>query len=406
VTVRAQFPAVRSSLDLNFARTKRLDPRITFTRASTGTFVGADGLIKTAASGAARFDHNPATGESLGLLVEEARTNRLLYSTDFANAVWNASYGTLTSNALLAPDQTLTAALFQADGAGTGFLVSGLYQTFSGIAAGTALCLSVYVKNNNAATVRIGLGLLNNQFQATTYTFATNTFSGSAGTTGTAQSLGSGWIRIILSISSTLYSTTRISILPDSTNSVYLWGAQLETGSFPTSYIPTTTATVTRAADVASMTGTNFSSWYNQNAGTIFVESRPMQLASNANIVKLRETSVLYNNIMAFIATSGSNQYYVSALGLNVTSFSSIASYSISQFNKAAGGYSLNSFNAAINGTIGVADTSGNTPINIDGLGFGAALSQPGEGNSSLIVRRLAYYPVRLPNAQLQELTK
>jgi hypothetical protein len=80
MTIKALYPNVRPSLDLNFARTRALDPRITFTRASTGTFVGSDGLIKTAAINAPRFDHNPTTGESLGLLVEEARTNRVAWS--------------------------------------------------------------------------------------------------------------------------------------------------------------------------------------------------------------------------------------------------------------------------------------------------------------------------------------
>jgi hypothetical protein len=284
MTIKSFYPASRPALGIDFAQTKRLDPRITFTRASTATFVGADGLIQTAASGAPRFDHNPTTGESLGLLVEEARTNRLLYSTDFANAVWNKSFGTLTSNSLLAPDQTLTAALFQADGATTSFLSSGLYQTFSSIAAGTALCLSVYVKNNNATTVRIGLGVLNNQFQSTTYTFATNTFSGSAGTTGTAQSLGNGWIRIALSISSTLYGTARISILPDLTNSVYLWGAQLEVGAFPTSYIPTVASTVTRAADVATLSNANSSIFPTSAFTTV---NSPFGTAGGGSTVKL-----------------------------------------------------------------------------------------------------------------------
>jgi hypothetical protein len=70
MTIKALYPTVRPTLNLDFAKTKTLDPRVTFTRASTATFVGANGLIQTAASGAARFDHNPTTGESLGLLVE------------------------------------------------------------------------------------------------------------------------------------------------------------------------------------------------------------------------------------------------------------------------------------------------------------------------------------------------
>ena len=78
MTIKALYPTVRPTLNLDFAKTKALDPRITFTRASTGTYVGANGLIQTAASGAARFDHNPTT--------EEARTNLVLRSDAFSDA--------------------------------------------------------------------------------------------------------------------------------------------------------------------------------------------------------------------------------------------------------------------------------------------------------------------------------
>jgi hypothetical protein len=75
------FPSVRPTLDLDFANSKTLDPRIEFTRASGGSYVGADGLIKYAGVNEARFDHDPVTGESLGLLVEEARTNSIRNNT-------------------------------------------------------------------------------------------------------------------------------------------------------------------------------------------------------------------------------------------------------------------------------------------------------------------------------------
>ena len=84
MTIRALYPAAQPALDLNFARAKRLDPRITFTRDDSqgrATYVGPDRLIKTAALGAPRFDHNPTTGESLGLLVEEQRTNSIRNNT-------------------------------------------------------------------------------------------------------------------------------------------------------------------------------------------------------------------------------------------------------------------------------------------------------------------------------------
>ena len=75
IEVTADYPTIKPSLNLNFARARALDPRITFTRASVGTYVGRDGRIKTAGNNEARFDHDPVTLESLGLLIEESRTN-------------------------------------------------------------------------------------------------------------------------------------------------------------------------------------------------------------------------------------------------------------------------------------------------------------------------------------------
>ena len=75
IEVTADYPTIKPSLNLNFARSRALDPRITFTRASVGTYVGRDGLIKTAGNNEPRFDHDPVTLESLGLLLEESRTN-------------------------------------------------------------------------------------------------------------------------------------------------------------------------------------------------------------------------------------------------------------------------------------------------------------------------------------------
>ena len=71
IEVTADYPTIKSSLNMNFTRSRALDPRVTFTRASVGTYVGRDGLIKTAGNDEPRFDHDPETLESLGLLIEE-----------------------------------------------------------------------------------------------------------------------------------------------------------------------------------------------------------------------------------------------------------------------------------------------------------------------------------------------
>ena len=105
------YPNSRPTLNLNFARSKTLDPRITFSRGGcAGTYVGSDGLIKTAAVDEPRFDHDPVTGDCRGLLIEELRTNRITESQNFA-----VSYMTLgpsvvrTPNSGIAPDGTNTA---------------------------------------------------------------------------------------------------------------------------------------------------------------------------------------------------------------------------------------------------------------------------------------------------------
>ena len=108
MTIKTLYPNVRPTLDLAFAATKALDPRITFTRASTGTYVGSNGTLRTAGINEARFDHSPLTLESLGLLVEEARTNLLLRSEEFDNASWTKTRSSVTANAITAPDRTLT----------------------------------------------------------------------------------------------------------------------------------------------------------------------------------------------------------------------------------------------------------------------------------------------------------
>jgi hypothetical protein len=411
MTIKALYPTVRPTLNLDFAKTKALDPRVTFTRASTATFVGSNGLIQTAASGAARFDHNPATGESLGLLVEEARTNLLTYSEQFDNAIWTKGNTSITANAATAPDGTTTADTVVAT-SGLGY--KEVYQTFtSSVSPSTAYTFSIFVKANGARYFTV-VPYFNTVSYPSWFDLSTGqALSNTSGNTSTITAYPNGWYKCSVTRTSAATGNAIFIVRPADADleqrytgagaaCLYLWGAQLEAGSFPTSYIPTTTATVTRAADVASMTGSNFSSWYRQDEGTFVanvlstpsVQSLAFDCGNNAI-----NSAGLNGHIFQLFATSVNATTEVSG----VTQASPTVSFTGSTA-RSAYGCKLNNFNLATNGTLGTLDTSGTVPTLasqqlVIGTRFNGtfALNKP--------IARLAYYPVRLPDAQLQALT-
>jgi hypothetical protein len=310
-------------LDLRFAQLKTLDPRITFTRASTGTFVGSNGLIQTAASGAARFDHNPTTGESLGLLVEESRTNLLLNSATLST-------------------QSAT--------------VTAVSTTLSFYGTGT-----VTLTGASTAGPLVGTGTNN---------------------------------RVSLTFTPTAGSLT-LTVSGSVTN------AQLEAGSFPTSYIATTGATATRAADVASMTGTNFSSWYNETGGTVFFNAVSAPVNNIAQFLysisngTTSEWILSRRNTSGFIAT-GINDNGVSQGEISSVAIAGAASY------KAAYAYALNNLGQSVNGATAGAVASATLPT-VTRLDIGQNFSGSQLLNGT--IKRLTYWPVRLPNTTLQAIT-
>ena len=418
MTIKSLYPNVRPTLNLNFARTKALDPRITFTRASTATFVGSDGLIQTAASGAARFDHNPATGESLGLLVEEARTNYALYSQQVGD--WTLSNVTATGNSIVAPDGTTTATLLTDNSATS---THSINRTFTNNQSTTTF--SVYVKRGAARYFAIG-GASTSPEASACFDFdnpTTITYQAGSITNFSSASLtvvANGWYRVVAthagfggSGTGTVYLFTLnsqpansggmsgfspLSYTGSSSLSIYWWGFQIEQAAFPTSYIPTTTATVTRAADVASMTGTNFSSWYNQSQGTLFGSFKTSTTDGNMGLFAAYQASAATTNRISlrprnsFADTAGTQQFF----------FNSV-SVSTGQQAKMAWGFGSTA-TLYKDGTLIGTDSSVTLSSVLDAAIIGNY--EPGStGWTNGTIARLAYYPVRLPDAQLQALT-
>lgn len=315
------FGTTYPSLVLEFATDKALDSRITFTRATTATYFDASGVMQTAASGAARFDHDPVTGESLGLLIEEARTNLVLNSAT-----------------LVTQDVTVTAVAHTLSFWGTGTV------TLSGVSTAGPLV-------GTGAADRVDL-----------------TFTPTAGT-------------LTLTV----------------TGSVTL--AQLEAGSFATSYIPTTAASATRNADVATMTGTSFSGWYSTSEGTVFAESSTFQTDFSTTPATIYSMGVAGESVAA--------GYHDAAL-IRASVFDGSVSQSqcdvtttIASIAKHAHAYATNDIAFSVNGGAVGSDASATLPA--------PSLMYIGSSDAAYAInghiKRIAYYPTRLTNAQLQALT-
>jgi hypothetical protein len=403
-SVELDYPTVLPTLDLDFVNTKTLDPRITFTRASGGSYIGADGLIKYAGVNEARFDHDPLTGESLGLLIEEARTNLLTSSNNFGSG--DANYG-ITASADVSPDGTTNASLIFEKTT----LSFKLYTANITAVIGTTYCGSVFVKYSGSNLYgRLKVGANN--------TIIINLINGSIlssfGTCGVIP-YPNGWYRIYVVWTATTTSEGVQIFLMDRTGSnslyqgdgssgYYLYGIQAEVGAFPTSYIPTAASTVTRTADNASMTGSNFSSWYRQDEGTMFSGYRGPQVSVPGSIRVATLSDGTFSNLIMFVASNGNgaSANFVSIVASNIAQTFDPANPYLPTSQKGAFAYALDNVGYSRNGGSASLDTSATIPTtNVLNIASGPTNANILNGTIS----QLTYFPKRLPNSQLQALT-
>ena len=307
---------VLPKLVLDFT-TATLDPRITFTRAlNTATCVNSSGYVATVNANLPRFDYNPVTKVCNGLLIEEARTNICLYSSDYTQSNWTKTQCTIAQNATTSPANVGDAQQIVENTATNSHnirqfstITSGATSTFSCYvkAAGRTKCSIRQVQSGNGGTALFDL------------TTGTLTSSGNTGTgTNTVAGIsnaGNGWYRLYVTVTTTGITSMNYDVFPcdasgattytgDGVSGLYVWGCQFEVGAFPTSVIPTdgTVGGITRNADVATMTGTNFSSWYNQTAGTFEAEFIKYVVNADGRIWWIDDGSV--NNVIDMSAGS------------------------------------------------------------------------------------------------------
>lgn len=367
-----------------------------------------------------RFDYDPVTLAARGLLIEESRSNLLTYSEQFDNAAWTKARSSITANAATSPSGTVTADQSTIDN--TNGFHDACYQTFSAT-SGTSYTFSIFVKKN------VGIEAVYFYTDATSpgaiakFNLTTGAYIGnapgngySAFTSYSSTALSNGWYRIVATVTaastnpstfftigmSTNTNDTVAQFTGNGTDNFYLWGAQLEAGSFATSYIPTLASSVTRSADVASVN--TLSPWYNATEGTLFAEfvlngvvgkyARAVAFSDGTNGDTIEIRSWEPTSSMSFTVVDGS------ANQCDITTSAPVAN----TIYKYAGAYKVNDFAASKNGgTVGT-DTSGTIPT-VDRLIIGRSGASDAGTELNGWMRRIAYYPRRLTNAELQSLT-
>ena len=270
--VPAAIAGVAPTLDFRPALERReieavsLTDKLTFTGGNQGTFVGSDGYIQRAQTNVPRFTHDPVTRRSLGMLLEASGQNLLLRSEEFQTA-WTTTRASVSSNVETAPNGTATADKLVEDN--TANNTHTVVQASISFISGAAYTFSVYAKGAERQALRLNLpsaaftSNLNGQFNLDLQTIQTV----SPGVTTSIAPAGNGWYRVAITAAATATATASVTILlaisgqfsvnytGDGSSGLFLSGAQINPGNL-TSYIPTTTAAVTRTADSAVIDGT------------------------------------------------------------------------------------------------------------------------------------------------------
>jgi hypothetical protein len=370
-------------------------------------------VLQTAAAGVARFEHNPVTSESLGLEIEEQRANLLVRSEEFDNAAWTKSNSSIVSNTIVAPDGTLTGDKLVEDTTNSQHFVRQ-----SPSASNVAHTFSVYLKAGERTSSRVSIsdlstGQIDVIANLSTGTLGTVSSSGSwSAASATIASVGNGWYRVTLTGTKgggsfaagtvlLISGTSTLSYTGDGFSGIYIWGAQLEAGAFATSYIPTVASQVTRSADAASMTGTNFSSWYRAGEGTLYAESSETK-ATAVSIASISDTVSAVNNALELgKASLTTTRFRVFA---NNTAQASLqfAGLSSGSIGKVCAAYKVDDISFTQNSATPLTDTSALIPV-VTQLVIGGR--QGGDAVLNGTIKKIAYYPLRLTNAQLQALT-
>ena len=393
VAATQDYPNIRPILDFNFTAVKKLDPRFTFIRPSAASYIDEYGYLKFVGENEPRFDHDPDTGECLGLMIEQAASN-LFANTGGTGAPGEEPFA--GSNLGNSPTQSIVDDITLPTGE-----------------SGSVRRVQFHASGNSG--LRFGWtsgGSANNPYSASVWARAV---SGTASVTidvndhdNNTYALTTEWVRM-KSTGTTGQAYRFMDLMDGSASDIYIWGLQIEQSDHVTSYIPsyniagTQTAGV-RELDWVGITGDEHSDIWNPKEGTYVINYKPNEPAvgdgviigsrrgtqgsgypwplyrhdtANSNIFKSYDN----DNSVITISTAWADQIESWALGFNGTNGSIARNGSLVQTN----------------------NTNMRGLINADELWLGS--NGVGSNQYSMYVKRLMYYAKRISDTQLVTLT-
>lgn len=423
INVNDDYPTIKPSLNLVCAKSKSLDPRVQFSRASAATCIGPTGYVEDVGTNQPRFDHDPVTGESLGLLVEKGRTNiwhnsdiKQGHSNSWQYGSWNNSTYTVSTGTQLLPDGSTGNCISIAKAAsGSGAADWHQGSANSGYLANKRYCISIWAKGSGQFYFN-AQGSIGSASSNAWQVIQTNSVNGG---TSRTMNLTSTWKRHWVMLDTHATETLGYFYFNGTGQAAgttaYFWGGQVEemggkgtsTYGGPSSFIRTVSSNVTRNTDQLTIPQKELDTFFNWEEGTFVAEASRAKHGTEANgIVAMNNGGTGYQNMIvlheAYDASGPVGRIYVGGNGTFGQGHNAVTDFDT--FYTMAFGYKTDDCASSLNGDSPNTDSS---------------VVLPGKSNITMMkimrgysdiayhgrLKYLRYYPKKLSNATIQLLS-
>jgi hypothetical protein len=371
----------------------------TFTRSGNATRVNSEGLIELVSTNVPRLNYPLIDGVVNGcpsLLLEPIRQNVVPYSEAFDNAAWGTQEITISQNVGISPDGTLNADKIIPS------VVSTTHQIYDLSLISSQVCAtSVFAKADGINTFEILDGA--SATNGAAFDLSNGTFTNKGSGIGSMEYYGNGWYRCISVATTTGFRiycpSSSGTSLGDGTSGVLLWGAMLEAGSYPTSYIPTSGTTATRSAETCNNAGDV--NTFNDSEGVLMLESNFLSESLSTAVIAISDGTPSNRIILGYFG--GNSQLYCQSIGgVSAPTSMSFTVSDVTLNSKILIKYKEDDFAFWVNGFKIAVRNSGTVPSGLSELAFDS-----GGGLSNLYgnTKQIQYFNTALNDSDLETLT-